>query len=91
FLSSNWEHSVCMDILCLQQGAHTFIKFLLEIMGKNNLLAGIDSFFNNESLRDTMNANMDRDLAHECNKENLNPIIIFCDWLDEVKHLNEKK
>ncbi len=61
------------------------------MMGRNSLLGGTDSFFNDEALRDTMDANMDRKLARECNRENIKSIASFRDWLDEVKRLDERK
>ncbi|KAF9499019.1 hypothetical protein BDN71DRAFT_1428368 [Pleurotus eryngii] len=91
FLPSDWEHSTRMDVLWLQQGSRLFVEYSLDVMGKNNLLAGTDSFFNDEFLRDTLEANMDRELARECNCENTNTIVSFRDWLDEVKRLDEKK
>ncbi|KAF9495683.1 hypothetical protein BDN71DRAFT_1390877, partial [Pleurotus eryngii] len=91
FLPSDWEHSARMDVLRLQQCSRSFVEYSLDVMGKNNLLAGTDSFFNDEFLRDTLEANMDCKLARKCNRENTNAIISFRDWLDEVKHLNKKK
>ncbi|KAF9490447.1 hypothetical protein BDN71DRAFT_1511260 [Pleurotus eryngii] len=91
FLPSDWKHASHMDVLCLQQGLRSFIEFSLDMMGHNNLLAGTDSFFNDEALCDTMDANMDRELARECNRENVTSIASFWDWLDEVKHLDERK
>ncbi|KAF9491940.1 hypothetical protein BDN71DRAFT_1345166, partial [Pleurotus eryngii] len=91
FLPSDWEHAGRMDVLRLQQGSRSFVEFSLDMMGRNNLLAGTDSFFNDEALRDTMDANMDRELARECNRENVTSIASFWDWLDEVKRLDERK
>ncbi|KAF9489768.1 hypothetical protein BDN71DRAFT_1435181, partial [Pleurotus eryngii] len=91
FLPSDWEHAGRMDVLRLQQGSRSFVEFSLDMMGRNNLLAGTDSFFNDEALRDTMDANMDRELARECNRENVTSITSFRDWLDEVKRLDERK
>ncbi|KAF9496909.1 hypothetical protein BDN71DRAFT_1547810 [Pleurotus eryngii] len=91
FLASNWEHLTHMDVLHIQQNSKSFVKFSLEMMGKNNLLARTDSFLNDELLRDTLEVNMDRELAQECNCENLVLIISLCDWLDKVKHLDESK
>ncbi|KAF9487228.1 hypothetical protein BDN71DRAFT_1437006 [Pleurotus eryngii] len=91
FLPSDWEHAGRMDVLRLQQGSRSFVEFSLDMMGRNNLLAGTDSFFNDEALRDTMDANMDRELARECNRENVTSIASFRDWLDEVKRLDERK
>ncbi|KAF9490474.1 hypothetical protein BDN71DRAFT_1434639 [Pleurotus eryngii] len=89
FLPSDWEHTTRMDVLCVQQGSKPFVDFSLELMGKNNLLAGTDSFLNDELLRDTLEANMDRELSRELNRENTNSILPFHDWLDEVKQINE--
>ncbi|KAF9487084.1 hypothetical protein BDN71DRAFT_1437114 [Pleurotus eryngii] len=89
FLASDWEHSTRMDMLRIQQGSRTFVDFSLEMMGRNNLLAGTDSFLNDELLRDMLEANMDRELARECNREALSSLSSFRDWLDEVKHVDE--
>ncbi|KAF9494565.1 hypothetical protein BDN71DRAFT_1507547 [Pleurotus eryngii] len=67
FLPSDWEHTGCMDVLCLQQGLRFFVEFSLNMIGHNNLLAGTDSFFNDKALCDTMDANMDCKLTRECN------------------------
>ncbi|KAF9496523.1 hypothetical protein BDN71DRAFT_1551256 [Pleurotus eryngii] len=92
WLSANsLEHSAHMDVLHIQQNSKSFVKFSLEMMGKNNLLAGTDSFLNDKLLRDTLEVNMDRELAQECNRENLVLIISLRDWLDEVKRLDERK
>ncbi|KAF9487130.1 hypothetical protein BDN71DRAFT_1437076 [Pleurotus eryngii] len=91
FLPSDWEHSTWMDVLWIQQRSKSFVEFSLEMMGKNNLLAGTDSFLNDELLRDTLEANMDRELARECNRENLISVSSFRDWLDEVRRLDERK
>ncbi|KAF9501051.1 hypothetical protein BDN71DRAFT_1426716 [Pleurotus eryngii] len=48
-------------------------------------------FLNDELLHNTLEANMDRELAQECNHENLVSIISLRDWLDEVKHLDKRK
>ncbi|KAF9495924.1 hypothetical protein BDN71DRAFT_1430605 [Pleurotus eryngii] len=66
FLASDWEHTLRMDMLHLQQGTHSFVDFSLDVMGKNNLLAGTDSFLNNELLQDTLEVNMNCDLTCEC-------------------------
>ncbi|KAF9493970.1 hypothetical protein BDN71DRAFT_1393982 [Pleurotus eryngii] len=89
FLASNWKHTIRMDVLCVQQGSKSFIDFFLDLMSKNNLLAGTDSSLNNELLHDTLKANMDWKLAHELNRENTNSVMLFCDWLDEVKQIDE--
>lgn len=91
FLPSDWEHTTRMDVLRIQQGSKSFIDFSLELMGKNNLLAGTDSFFNDELVRDTLEANMDRELARELNRDNTNSIVGFRDWLDEVKRIDERR
>ncbi|KAF9501793.1 hypothetical protein BDN71DRAFT_1426302 [Pleurotus eryngii] len=91
FLVSDWEHSTHMDVLRIQQNSGSFVKFSLEMMGKNNLLARTDSFLNDELLCNTLEANMDRELAQECNRENLVSIISLHNWLDKVKRLNERK
>ncbi|KAF9500330.1 hypothetical protein BDN71DRAFT_1357162, partial [Pleurotus eryngii] len=76
---------------CLQQGSHSFVNFSVDMMGHNNLLASTDSFFNDEFLCDIMNVNMDHELAQECNHENIVSIVSFCDWLNKVKCLDERK
>ncbi|KAF9487508.1 hypothetical protein BDN71DRAFT_1436795 [Pleurotus eryngii] len=38
---------------------------------------------------DTLEVNMDQELAHECNRENMNSITLFQDWLKEVKRLDK--
>lgn len=91
FLPSDWEHTTRMDVLRVQQGSKPFVDFSLELMGKNNLLAGTDSFLNDELVRDTLEANMDRELSRELNRENTNSILPFRDWLDEVKRIDERR
>ncbi|KAF9501794.1 hypothetical protein BDN71DRAFT_1500814 [Pleurotus eryngii] len=91
FLPSDWEHTTCMDVLCVQQGSHPFTDFSLDMMACNNLLASMDSFLNDEFLRDTLEANMDRKLVQECNHENTNSFTSFKDWLAEVKHVDERR
>ncbi|KAF9490350.1 hypothetical protein BDN71DRAFT_1511325 [Pleurotus eryngii] len=91
FLPTDWKHSTRMDILRVQQYSKSFLDFSLELMAKNNLLAGTDSFLNDDFLRNTLEANMDRELARELNRENTNSIVLFRDWLDEVKRINERR
>ncbi|KAF9499553.1 hypothetical protein BDN71DRAFT_1502895 [Pleurotus eryngii] len=90
FLPSDWEHTTRMNVLQLQQGSRVFINFSLELMAKNNLLVGIDSFFNDKLVHNTLEANMERELAQELNHENTNTVLTFWNWLDEVKHINER-
>ncbi|KAG9223840.1 hypothetical protein CCMSSC00406_0007702 [Pleurotus cornucopiae] len=91
FLPSDWEHTTRMDVLRVQQGSRAFADFSLDMMARNNLLAGTDSFLNDEFLRDTLEANMDRELARECNRENANSVASFKDWLAEVKRIDERR
>ncbi|KAF4590949.1 hypothetical protein EYR40_009546 [Pleurotus pulmonarius] len=56
FLTSDWEHTTRMEILRLRQNSKPFIDFAFEVMGKNNLLAGTDSFLNDDFLRETLEA-----------------------------------
>ncbi|KAF9497864.1 hypothetical protein BDN71DRAFT_1540227 [Pleurotus eryngii] len=89
FLPSDWEHTTRMDVLRAQQGSCPFTDFSLDMMARNNLLASMDSFLNDEFLHDTLEANMDCELAQECNRENANSSTSFKDWLAEVKHIDE--
>ncbi|KAF9492968.1 hypothetical protein BDN71DRAFT_1375618, partial [Pleurotus eryngii] len=92
FLPSDWEHSTRMDILRYHQStSKPFIDFAFELMGKNNLLAGTDSFMNDDFMRETIEAGMEQELSRECNREGTNHIIEFQAWLDEVKRLDEKR
>ncbi|KAF4583732.1 hypothetical protein EYR40_002223 [Pleurotus pulmonarius] len=91
FLPSDWEHTTRMDVLRVQQGSRAFADFSLDMMARNNLLAGTDSFLNDEFLRDTLEANMDHELARECNRENANSVASFKDWLAEVKRIDERR
>ncbi|KAG9225881.1 hypothetical protein CCMSSC00406_0006497 [Pleurotus cornucopiae] len=92
FLPSDWEHSTRMDILRYRQPASKpFIDFALKLMGKNNLLAGTDSFMNDDFMRETIEAGMEQELSRECNREGTNHIVEFQAWLDEVKRLDEKR
>ncbi|KAF9488332.1 hypothetical protein BDN71DRAFT_1403415 [Pleurotus eryngii] len=77
FLASDWEHSTRMDVLHIQQGSRTFMDFSLKMMGRNNLLAGTDSFLNDKLLQNMLKANMDRELACECNREALSLLSSF--------------
>ncbi|KAF9493237.1 hypothetical protein BDN71DRAFT_1432689 [Pleurotus eryngii] len=73
------------------RGNCPFMDFALEVMGKNNLLAGTPSFMNDDFLRDVMEAGMEPDLAQECHHENANAFLDFRPWLDEVKRLNKQR
>ncbi|KAF9500591.1 hypothetical protein BDN71DRAFT_1502237 [Pleurotus eryngii] len=89
FLPSDWEHTTRMDVLRIQQGSRSFVDFSLDLMGKNNLLASTDSFFNDDLVWDILEANMDQELAHELNHDNTNSIMGFRDWLDKVKQIDK--
>ncbi|KAF4605735.1 hypothetical protein EYR40_004524 [Pleurotus pulmonarius] len=92
FLPSDWEHSTRMDILRYRQPtSKPFIDFAFELMGKNNLLAGTDSFMNDDFMRETIEAGMEQELSCECNREGTNQIVEFQAWLDEVKRLDERR
>lgn len=92
FLPSDWEHTTRMDILRFRQPvSKAFMDFALELMGKNNLLAGTDSFMNDEFMRETIEAGMEQELSRECNREGTNQIEEFQRWLDEVKRLDERR
>ncbi|KAF9502274.1 hypothetical protein BDN71DRAFT_1425974 [Pleurotus eryngii] len=90
FLASDWEHVTRMDILRFRQAtSKPFIDFALELMGRNNLLAGTDSFMDDDFMRETIEAGMEQELSRECNRENTNQIKDFQRWLDEVKRIDE--
>ncbi|KAF9492510.1 hypothetical protein BDN71DRAFT_1497484 [Pleurotus eryngii] len=92
FLASDWVHTTRMEILRLRQpGSKPFINFAFEVMGKNNLLAGTDSFMNDDYMRETLEAVMEQDLSRECNCEGTHLITDFQAWLDEVKRLDERR
>lgn len=77
FLPTDWEYTARMSVLRLKQGSRPFMDFALDAMGRNNLLAGTDSFMNDDFLRDTIEAGMDPDLAAECHRENTNTFTVF--------------
>lgn len=90
FLPCDWEHTTRMDILRLcQPSSNPFIDFVFKVMGKNNLLAGTDSFMNNNYMRETLEAAMEQELSRECNRENTPQIMDFQTWLDAVKHIDK--
>ncbi|KAG9224343.1 hypothetical protein CCMSSC00406_0004842 [Pleurotus cornucopiae] len=91
FLPTDWEYTARMAVLRLKQGSRPFMDFALELMGKNNLLAGTTSFMNDDFIRDAIEAGMEPDLAQECHRENTNRLSEFRPWLDEVKHLDERR
>lgn len=92
FLNNDWEHTTRMEILRLRQpSAKPFMDFALELMGKNNLLAGTDSFMNDEYMRETLEAAMEQELSRECNRENTSSIEDFQNWLNEVKRIDERR
>ncbi|KAF9492626.1 hypothetical protein BDN71DRAFT_1396440 [Pleurotus eryngii] len=80
-----------MSILHMKQGSRPFIDFALDMMGRNNLLAMIASFMNNDFIRDAIEARMEPDLATECHRESINCFKAFKVWMDKVKRLDEKR
>ncbi|KAF9489965.1 hypothetical protein BDN71DRAFT_1400673 [Pleurotus eryngii] len=91
FLPVNSEYTTRMSILRMKQGSRPFIDYTLDVMGKNNLLARTDSFMNDDFIRNAIEAGMEADLAVECHRENTNSVVAFKAWMDEVKHLDEKR
>ncbi|KAF9489751.1 hypothetical protein BDN71DRAFT_1511847 [Pleurotus eryngii] len=89
FLPSDWEHTTRMDILRFHQNFKIFIDYAFKVMGKNNLLAGTDSFMNNEFMHETIKARMESELSRECSHGGLGQVESFKTWLDEVKHINK--
>ncbi|KAF9494250.1 hypothetical protein BDN71DRAFT_1431884 [Pleurotus eryngii] len=85
FLPSDWEYTTWMAILCMKQDSKPFSDFALDVMGRNNLLAGTDSFMNDNFIWDMIEAGMDMELAMECHHENTNSITTFKAWMDETK------
>ncbi|KAF9500732.1 hypothetical protein BDN71DRAFT_1501935 [Pleurotus eryngii] len=86
FLPTDWEHTTRMDVLCIQQHNKSFVKFSFKLMAKNNLLTEMDNFLNNDFLCDTLEANMDCELACKLNHKDANSIVAFRDWLNkEIK------
>ncbi|KAF9500733.1 hypothetical protein BDN71DRAFT_1427182 [Pleurotus eryngii] len=91
FLPSDWEYTTRMAVLCLKQGSRPFMDFALDAMAWNNLLTSTVSFMNDDFLRDTIEAGMDLELTQECHHENTNCFSEFRPWLNEIKHLNERR
>ncbi|KAF9490599.1 hypothetical protein BDN71DRAFT_1511158 [Pleurotus eryngii] len=92
FLACDWKHTTHMDILRMcQPSSKPFMDFTLKVMGKNNLLAGMDSFMNNEYMRETLEAAMEQELSRECNHENTPQIVDFQEWLNMVKRLDKHR
>ncbi|KAF9496663.1 hypothetical protein BDN71DRAFT_1430067 [Pleurotus eryngii] len=89
YLPTNWEYTARMTVLWLKQGSRPFMDFALDLMGKNNLLASMSSFLNDDFVHNAIEAGMEPDLAAECHRENTNRFLDFCPWLDEVKCLDE--
>ncbi|KAF9494826.1 hypothetical protein BDN71DRAFT_1431456 [Pleurotus eryngii] len=91
FLQSDWEHSTRMEILRMHQpSTKPFFDFALEVMGRNNLLAGTDSFMNDEYMRETLEATMEQELSRECNLDNVSQLSDFQEWIDTVRHIDER-
>ncbi|KAF9495343.1 hypothetical protein BDN71DRAFT_1506903 [Pleurotus eryngii] len=91
FLPVDWEYTTRMSILRMKQGSRPFIDFALDVLGKNNLLAGTASFMNDDFVCDALEAGMEPNLAQECHQENMNHFDGFRVWMDEVKRLDEQR
>ncbi|KAF9498447.1 hypothetical protein BDN71DRAFT_1428742 [Pleurotus eryngii] len=91
FLPVNWEYTMWMSILHMKQGSQPFINFILDVMGKNNLLAGMTSFISDNFICNAIEAGIEPDLATECHWENVNCFEVFKAWMDEVKRLDKKQ
>ncbi|KAF9495630.1 hypothetical protein BDN71DRAFT_1506565 [Pleurotus eryngii] len=85
FLPSNWEYTMWMAILRMKQDSKPFSNFILDIMRRNNLLAGTNSFMNDDFIQNTIEAGMDVELTTECHHKNTNSITTFKAWMDETK------
>ena len=97
FLDPHWESSIVRTVVNSQMtDSESFSTFANRVMHGNNLLIGTTSRLDTTALRAKLEINMSTYLADKLtrlrptDKERINAIVVFEDWLHEVTLLDEE-
>ena len=97
FLDPHWESSIVRTVVNSQMTeSESFSTFANRVMHGNNLLIGTTSRLDTTALRAKLEINMSTYLADKItrlrptDKERINAIVVFEDWLHEVTLLDEE-
>jgi hypothetical protein len=89
FLPEDWEEITRIELLTMQQGVDSFWDFGVQVQSKNALLRDTDTFLDKDQLRHRIESGMTPKVSLRCRHEKSDKIIIFKEWLADVRRIND--
>ncbi|KIM72659.1 hypothetical protein PILCRDRAFT_15917 [Piloderma croceum F 1598] len=89
YLNDRWESEMCCELLAMTQGPESFWDYAIVVQAKNSLLLGVESHLTDDKLCHHLEAGMEDRLARKCDSEKLENVVLFKDWFEEVKLVDE--
>jgi hypothetical protein len=89
FLLEDWEEITHIELLAMQQGVDSFWDFAVQVQSKNALLRDTDLFLDKDQLRHRIESGMTPKLTLRCRHEKSNKIVVFKEWLADVRRIND--
>ncbi|KAG1760009.1 hypothetical protein EDD22DRAFT_781723 [Suillus occidentalis] len=91
WLDTYWAAKLRKKVLGSQQGTRAFYEWALDVQNQNALLYGTTDHLSDERLRNQLDANLCDELTTAVLRAKLEPTLSLKDWIDEVKHLDDKR
>jgi hypothetical protein len=89
FLPEDWEEITRIELLAMQQGVDSFWDFAVQVQSKDPLLCNTKSFLDKDQLRHGIKSGMTPKLSLRCRHEKTNKIVIFKEWLADVRRIDD--
>jgi len=89
YLNGDWEEDTCCEVLGMTQGSSIFWDYTVSLQAKNSLLCGTVSHLPDDKLRHQLGADMEVRLSKKVSSEQLNKVVDFRKWLNEVRRCDE--
>jgi hypothetical protein len=89
FLLEDWEEITHIELLAMQQGVDSFWDFAVQVQLKNALLCNTNLFLDKDQLRHCIESGMTPKLTLRCRHEKSNKIVVFKEWLADVRHIDD--
>ena len=88
-LEKDWDRKIKLSILALKQEERPFHEWAYAIQAHNALLRGRPCHFNDESLRETMQNNMNPGLEIRVRRIAFDAGVLLREWIEAVKEEDE--